>query len=121
MKKCQAAGASGIAGCLYNCVIINNHAGDEGGGIFIENGSVGDVINCVIANNTSDSSCGGLFLGDWNGWSCIQNNIIIGSMKAEFHNFIKNKVHYWQRLIISYKKKVQRLLKVMTQQLKMTI
>lgn len=42
MKKCQAAGAPGIAGCLYNCVIINNHAGDEGGGIFIENGSVGD-------------------------------------------------------------------------------
>ena len=79
MKKCQAAGAPGIAGCLYNCVIINNHAGDEGGGIFIENGSVGDVINCVIANNTSDSSCGGLFLGDWNGWSCIQNNIIIGN------------------------------------------
>ena len=36
MKKCQAAGAPGIAGCLYNCVIINNHAGDEGGGIFIE-------------------------------------------------------------------------------------
>lgn len=79
MKKCQAAGAPAIAGCLYNCVIINNHAGEEGGGIFIENNSVGDVINCVIANNTSDSSCGGLFLGDWNGWSCIQNNIIIGN------------------------------------------
>lgn len=82
MKKCQAPGAPNMAGAIYNCVIVNNHAGDEGGGVFIENNSVGDVINCVIANNTSDSNCAGVFLGDWNGWSCIQNNIIIGNEGA---------------------------------------
>lgn len=82
MKKCQAQGAPSMAGSLYNCIIINNHAGDEGGGIFIENNSVGDVINCIVANNTSDSSCAGIFLGDWNGWGCIQNNIIIGNEGA---------------------------------------
>lgn len=82
MKKSQAVGAPNMAGSLYNCVIINNHAGDEGGGVFFENNSIGDVINCVVANNTSDSSCAGIFLGDWNGWSCIQNNIIVGNEGA---------------------------------------
>jgi hypothetical protein len=65
---------------ILNCVIQDNHAPDNGGGLAIYGGSSGAVVkNCTIRNNTASSFGGGIFMGDCGTDAEIVDCIITGN------------------------------------------
>ena len=103
VKSCEIRGNSssaydpdfnakvGIGGGIYNsgatlkdCTVINNVAGEFGGGIYQEND--GEIINCEVANNVckrgdedkDDSAGGGIYSDGYIEGCTIKNNVCKG-------------------------------------------
>jgi len=57
---------------VINCVIYNNEAMTQGGGLYV-NEAYGEVVNCTVAKNYSVSTNGGIYLNTGGG---LLNNII---------------------------------------------
>ncbi|NVO19821.1 MAG: fibronectin type III domain-containing protein [Bacteroidetes bacterium] len=65
---------------VRNCIIQNNTAPENGGGIAISGFSSAAVVtNCTIQNNTAYSFGGGVFMGDCSTDAIIENCIIRGN------------------------------------------
>jgi len=69
---------------IKNCIIRNNHAAGEGGGIFISKRA--EIYNCLIYSNTSDNSAGGISIST-NGR--IYNSFILNNRSVNFGGGIK--------------------------------
>jgi len=51
----------GSSPTISNCVITGNYAGDDGGGIFCDNGSDAEISDCTISDNESGDKGGGIY------------------------------------------------------------
>lgn len=60
---------------LNNSYILNNHAGDYGGGVYGQNASIVNILNCQINLNNADISGGGFFI-DSSSEGTITNSIL---------------------------------------------
>ena len=103
IDECVVSGcvADGLGGGIYseagggfisNCIIINNRAGSDGGGIFCSDGT---VQNCVIRDNVAHGDGGGVHF-DEDGLiehSIIENNVagrFGGGILARRNDIVRN-------------------------------
>jgi len=65
-------------GKIINCVVYNNHADGQGGGIYI-NDAASEIINCTVARNHSGTTGGGVYM---NAGAKLNNSISWGNMSG---------------------------------------
>jgi len=63
--------------CLVNCIVRNNKANGDTGGVRLTGGNIATVINCLIVNNVATGKVGGL--GMEGNLANIINNTIVGN------------------------------------------
>jgi alkaline phosphatase len=51
---------------IINCIISDNSTGDDGGGIFCDNGSEAEISSCTISGNDAGDKGGGMYCRDSN-------------------------------------------------------
>jgi len=56
----------GSSPTISKCDIIQNYAGDDGGGIFCDNGSDAEISDCTVSDNESGDKGGGMYCRDSN-------------------------------------------------------
>jgi len=76
-------------GKIINCVVYNNQADGQGGGVFINDAS-SEVINCTVAKNKSGLTGGGIFM---NSAGICNNTISWGNMSGTT-TVVPNDVYY---------------------------
>jgi hypothetical protein len=75
----------GGAALLYNCLIVNNVAVQQGGGVFVEDGTV-EMARVTVQGNRSEGAGGvvngGVALGE-RGWVDVRDSILWGNSGAQ--------------------------------------
>jgi len=78
--KCKGGGAFINTGAkLINCVIYNNEAQGQGGGIYSNNNTC-EILNCTVAKNKSGLTGGGLYING--GIANLNNSIFWGNIRG---------------------------------------
>lgn len=68
---------------LINCIVRNNKANGDTGGVRLSGGNVSDIFNCLIAGNVATASVGGVAIEGNNKANFINNTVVANKqMKA---------------------------------------